>query len=206
MKRRRFIPAMLTISFLFLFSQVLVALPDQLTPEPVMKNIGYTRNAFGRTLISEVEYRAVMNAGFNDVVKILSNPEGVSELFKNIAESRVVNHDPANLQRKIKAVYRVLGHDVSYSYIENLNIPENNYNSFKIESRLQKSLDESLNDYRGYWKVERIPGDPARSEVTLYSYYNYRNPFFLQDVILDTFTDNEIKDMYNSVEKAASRK
>lgn len=176
------------------------------TPEPVFKNIGYQKTEFGRNLVSEVEYRAVMNADYESVVSILANPEGVSNLFKNIVESPVINYDPLNIQRKITAAYEILGITVSYSYLEKMAILKQTDDSFEVESVLFESLDKKINAYRGFWRVEKIPGDSERSLVSLYSYYNYRKPFFMQDVILETFTDSEITDMFCAVEKAANEK
>ena len=113
------------------------------------------------------------------------------------------------IRRRIKASYKLLGVGRSYSYIEDVNFLENTSDKFTLESVLVKSLDDELNSYRGFWHVERLPNTTAgeaQSLVSLYSYFDYSKPFFMQDKVLDAFTDDQVADMFANVEKAAKEK
>ncbi len=196
----------LILGIVLVFGLNLYAENSRIQPEKVSKRIESNRGAEGKTLVSETEYRAVINADFNTVVDVLSNLDGAADLFPNVKESRVLINNSAVISRKILVSYKVLGMGHSYSFIENLNFIENTDSIFTLESVLTLSLDQKLNGYRGIWHVERLPDSAdgvSRSFISLYSYFDYRNPFFLQETILEAFTDNEVSEMFNCVAQAS---
>ncbi len=178
----------------------------RIKPESVSRRIESGRGPEGKTLVSESEYRAVLDADFNTLVDVLSDLDGAADLFPSVKESRVLINNSALISRRILVSYKVFGIGRSYSFIENLNFIENTESMFTLESVLTKSLDQTLNGYRGVWHVERLPDSDdgmSRSLISLYSYFDYNKPFFLQEAILEAFTDNEVSDMFNCVAQAA---
>ena len=189
-----------------LICPVIFAEPAKVKPETVLKNIEFVQGKDGKTLYSETEYVLVMNAEYESVVQILSNLEGPAKLFPHVVESTVLQRNDNGIRRRIKARYEILGMGVSYSYVEKINFIETTADKFKIESELVESLDGELKAYRGFWTAERLPelkdGQP-RTRVRLYSFFDYSKPFFMQDIILKTFTDEENHLMLSCVEAAA---
>ena len=195
-----------TVLIVVLICPAVFAEPAKVKPETVLKNIEYIKGEDGKTLYSETEYVLVMNAEYESVVQILSNLEGPAKLFPHVVESTVLQRNDNEIRRRIRARYEILGMGVSYSYVEKIKFVDTSTDKFKIESELVESLDGELMGYRGYWTAERLPdlkdGQP-QTRVSLYSFFEYSKPFFMQDIILKTFTDEENHLMLSCVEAAA---
>ena len=193
----------LLYAFILLFcSAVLFADELGFSPKPVYKNIGYVKNSNGRKLVSEAEYHGLMDVEYEAVVSVLSDLEGSDELFPNVVECEITAPGGrGGTERRIKASYEILGLGRSYNYVETVSVPENGTQRFRQESWLVESLDDELSDYHGSWVVERC--NDGSVKVNLYSYFEYKNPFFMQELILESFTDSQIRQMFKHVEEAA---
>jgi hypothetical protein len=185
------------------------ALAEGLGPSPrqITLRIETLEDAGGRRLLSETEHHAVLPVSFESALRVLSDLEGAVELFYNVTLSKIVDSPENTLYRHIEASYDFLGIGQSYSYIEEITEPLHSSEAYMIKSTLVESIDGKMNDYRGYWYVHRLP--PAsdgrfRTYVRLYSYIDYNEPFFLQDLILKLFADYEVNSMFSEVKDEAT--
>ncbi len=195
----------LLITFLLLVTPNLVFSSD-MVKKPVSIKLEKKHKNGENILMHESEYSEVFNIDFDSVVGVLSNIPGAANLFSSIRECEIQYESDEYSLRRLLAVYQFQGVGESYEYLERVQILTNTSTDFRIESWLEKSIDGKLNDYRGWWNVKKLPPSPegkVRTEVTLYSYFEYLNPFFLQDVVLKLFGGGEILSMFSSVESAA---
>ncbi|MDC7126030.1 MAG: hypothetical protein PQJ46_10725 [Spirochaetales bacterium] len=146
-----------------------------------------------------------LNTDYNSVVSVLSDPVSPLKIFPQVKECSIVKNECPDTCRKISAGYDVMGVGLHYNYIDRITEVEESDSSFFIKSVLFDSLDKKIEDYHGYWKIEKIDSEIYQNliKVSLSSYYKYVKPFQFQKEIIQTLVSNESVRMFYNLKDAA---